>query len=76
MELHFYNVIEALKYKGDLRFISDKEDPGNTGMIINKCHKPPFPRGGTFKGPQTALWIRVNSSVGLYGYEGKESNVV
>ena len=52
MELRFYDVIKALKYREDLGFIiSDKEDPDKTSMIINKGHKPLFLRGDTIKGP-------------------------
>ena len=46
IELCFYGVIEVLEDRVNLKFISDKEDLGKTGMIINKDHKPLFPRGG------------------------------
>ena len=39
-------MIEVQEYRGDLRFIIDKEDPGKTGMIINKGYKPLFHKRG------------------------------
>ena len=47
IELRFYSVLEALEYRGNLKFISDKEELGKMGMIINKGHKPPLARGGS-----------------------------
>ena len=46
IELLLYSVIEVLENRGNLGFISDKEDLGKTGMIINKGHKLLFPKGG------------------------------
>ncbi|KAA0051399.1 hypothetical protein E6C27_scaffold55G001410 [Cucumis melo var. makuwa] len=47
IELDFYGVKEVLECGGNFEFVGDRENPSKTSMVINKGHKPPFPRGGS-----------------------------
>ena len=77
IKLLFYGVVEVLECGGNFGFVGDQENPSETSMVINKGHKPSFPRGGNDLGWSPNITIDNSKRSGwLIGLRGIQDSVL